>query len=86
MPVTSGFTSATAIIIIVSQLQGLLGLKFKTHNIADNLKKIFLNLHNVRTPDFILGVCSIAFLLLFRVSEFKVLYCNTSFRIESNNF
>ncbi|KOC62897.1 Sodium-independent sulfate anion transporter [Habropoda laboriosa] len=66
MPVTSGFISATSIIIIVSQLQGLLGLKFKAHNIVDNLKKICQNFHNIRIPDFTLGLCSIAFLLIFR--------------------
>ncbi|CAK9818488.1 Sodium-independent sulfate anion transporter [Anthophora plagiata] len=66
MPVTSGFISATSIIIIISQLQGLLGLKFKAQNIVDNMKKIFQNIHNVRIPDFILGLCSIAFLLFFR--------------------
>lgn len=66
MPVTSGFTSATSIIIIVSQLQGLLGLRFKAHNITDNLIKIFQNIKNMRMPDFILGICSIAFLLFFR--------------------
>lgn len=72
MPVTSGFTSATSIIIIVSQLQGLLGLKFKAHSIVDNLSKIFQNVQNVRIPDFLLGICSIAFLLFFRVSPFKI--------------
>ncbi|KAK9301598.1 hypothetical protein QLX08_006043 [Tetragonisca angustula] len=66
MPVTSGFTSATSIIIIVSQLQGLLGLRFKAHSIIGNLIKIFQNVRDIRMPDFILGVCSIAFLLFFR--------------------
>ncbi|XP_076757529.1 sodium-independent sulfate anion transporter [Xylocopa sonorina] len=66
MPVTSGFTSATSIIIIVSQLQGLLGLKFKAHNIVDNVLKIFKNINHVHSADFILGLCSIAFLLFFR--------------------
>ncbi|XP_017878927.1 sodium-independent sulfate anion transporter-like [Ceratina calcarata] len=66
MPVTSGFTSATSIIIIISQLQGLLGLKFKAHNIVDNVTKICVNFGNVRTADFILGLSSIALLLLCR--------------------
>ncbi|CAL7941306.1 unnamed protein product [Xylocopa violacea] len=66
MPVTSGFTSATSIIIIISQLQGLLGLKFKAHNSVDNLLKILKNFKNIRAADFILGLCSIAFLLFFR--------------------
>lgn len=73
MPVTSGFTSATSIIIIISQLQGLLGLKFKAHNIIDNLRKIFQNIENIRVADLILGLCSIIFLLFFRVSFFKII-------------
>lgn len=73
MPVTSGFTSATSIIIIISQLQGLLGLKFKAHNIVDNLRKIFQNIENIRIADLILGFCSIVFLLFFRVSFFKII-------------
>ncbi|XP_076277026.1 sodium-independent sulfate anion transporter isoform X1 [Lasioglossum baleicum] len=66
MPVTSGFTSATSIIIIVSQLQGLLGLKFKASNVADNIMKILENFRKIRLPDFALGLSSIAFLLFFR--------------------
>nr|XP_033327467.1 sodium-independent sulfate anion transporter-like [Megalopta genalis] len=66
IPVTSGFTSATSIIIIVSQLQGLLGLKFKASSVAGNMIKIFENFRKIRLPDFILGISSIAFLLFFR--------------------
>ena len=66
IPVTSGFTSATSIIIIISQLQGLIGLKFKAHNVVDNFIKIFQNLKSVRLPDLTLGLCSILFLLCFR--------------------
>lgn len=69
MPVTSGFTSATSIIIIVSQLQGLLGLRFKAHDVTENLIKIFKNIRNVRFPDLALGCCCIAFLLCFKVSS-----------------
>ncbi|XP_076243672.1 sodium-independent sulfate anion transporter [Calliopsis andreniformis] len=75
MPVTSGFTSATSIIIIVSQLQGLLGLKFKAHNVAENFIKIFQNIKNVRLPDFLLGCCSIVFLLSLR--KFKDIDCSS---------
>nr|XP_003706252.1 PREDICTED: sodium-independent sulfate anion transporter-like isoform X1 [Megachile rotundata]XP_012147521.1 PREDICTED: sodium-independent sulfate anion transporter-like isoform X1 [Megachile rotundata] len=66
MPVTSSFTSATSIIIIVSQVPGLLGIRVKAHTAADNISKIVQNIQNIRIPDLILGVCSIAFLLFFR--------------------
>ncbi|XP_032686334.1 sodium-independent sulfate anion transporter-like [Odontomachus brunneus] len=66
MPVTSGFISATSMIIIIAQLQGLLGLKYKSANIVDNLYQLCKNIGNTRLPDVILGICSILFLLLFR--------------------
>lgn len=68
VPVTSGFISATSVIIIIAQLQGLLGLKYKSVNIVDNLYKIFKNINKIQLADVTLGICSIAFLLIFRVS------------------
>lgn len=58
--------SAGALIIIIAQLQGLLGLKHKSENIVDNLYKIFKNINKVRLPDFALGIFSLIFLLIFR--------------------
>ncbi|KAL6252201.1 hypothetical protein P5V15_007360 [Pogonomyrmex californicus] len=66
VPVTSGFMSAGAVIIIIAQLQGLLGLKYKSANIADNLYKLFKNINKIRLIDFALGIFSIVFLLIFR--------------------
>jgi len=68
VPVTSAFMSATSVIIIISQMQGLLGLKYKSANIVDNLYKMFKNVNKIRLPDLTLGICSIVFLLIFRVS------------------
>jgi len=68
IPVTSAFMSATSVIIIISQMQGLLGLKYKSANIVDNLYKMFKNINKIQLPDLILGICSIAFLLIFKVS------------------
>jgi len=68
VPVTSGFISATSAIIIISQLQGLFGLKYKSVNIADNLYKLFKNITKTQLGDITLGICSIIFLLIFRVS------------------
>lgn len=48
-------------------------MKFKAHNIVDNLQKIFQNIENVRVADLILGLCSIVFLLFFRVSFFEII-------------
>lgn len=41
VPVTVGFTSATSVIIAVSQLKGLLGLQFKSGAFIDTVKKVF---------------------------------------------
>lgn len=68
VPVTSGFMSAGALIIIIAQLQGLLGLKYKSENIADNLYKMFKNINKIELADFGLGIFSLVFLLVFRVS------------------
>ncbi|XP_012271518.1 sodium-independent sulfate anion transporter [Orussus abietinus] len=66
LPVTSGFMSATSVIIIVSQLQGLLGLRFSSESIVDNARKLLENAGNVRLTDAGLGLCSIVFLLILR--------------------
>ncbi|XP_029176003.1 sodium-independent sulfate anion transporter-like [Nylanderia fulva] len=73
VPVTSGFISAASVIIIISQLQGLLGLKYKSVNTADNLYKMFKNINKIQLADVTLGICSIIFLLLFR--KLKDIYC-----------
>ncbi|KYM92093.1 Sodium-independent sulfate anion transporter [Atta colombica] len=66
VPVTSGFVSAGAFIIITAQMQGLLGLKYKSENIADNLYKLFKNINKIQLADSALGIFSILFLLIFR--------------------
>ncbi|XP_043499775.1 sodium-independent sulfate anion transporter-like [Polistes fuscatus] len=66
IPVTSAFTSAAAIIIIVAQIQGLLGLRYKSHTIVDTLKQTYNNIENVHLPDIALSFSCIVFLLLFK--------------------
>ncbi|XP_018347540.1 PREDICTED: sodium-independent sulfate anion transporter-like [Trachymyrmex septentrionalis] len=66
IPVTTGFISAGAFIIIIAQIQGLLGLKYKSKNITDNLYKLFKNINKIRLADSALGIFSILFLLFFR--------------------
>ncbi|KAM3961044.1 sodium-independent sulfate anion transporter [Aphomia sociella] len=66
VPVTVGFTSATSVIIAVSQLKGLLGLKFKSGGFLDTIIKVVVNLPNVKPADSILGLSCIVTLLLMR--------------------
>ncbi|CAG5050273.1 unnamed protein product [Parnassius apollo] len=66
VPVTVGFTSATSVIIAVSQFKGLLGLQFKSRGFIDTIKKVIINIPNARAADSALGVSCIIVLLLMR--------------------
>ncbi|KAH8296202.1 hypothetical protein KR054_002905 [Drosophila jambulina] len=67
LPVTVGFTSATAVIIGTSQLKGLLGLRGGSgSDFINTMRSVFGNLHQVRRGDFTLGLISIIVLLVLR--------------------
>lgn len=69
IPVTVGFTSATSVIIAVSQLKGLLGLKFDSDgSFLDVLKNVSKHIHETHLPDLYLGFSCIIVLLVLRVS------------------
>ncbi|XP_039289871.1 sodium-independent sulfate anion transporter [Nilaparvata lugens] len=66
-PVTSGFTTATSIIIIVSQLKGLLGVRFKSCGFIDNIFELIMHASEARlAADFVLGLFCIFTLLALR--------------------
>ncbi|XP_063236030.1 sodium-independent sulfate anion transporter-like [Bacillus rossius redtenbacheri] len=67
MPVTSGFTTATSLIIIGSQLKGLLGLSFKARSFIDNVSAVIAHAGETRLWDAVLGVVCILVLLLTRL-------------------
>lgn len=67
IPVTVGFTSATSVIIVVSQLKGLLGLKISSSGFLDTLKKVVQNIGNASPWDSGMSLICIIVLLLFRV-------------------
>lgn len=67
-PVTSAFTSATALIIVVSQLKSLLGIKYSAKNFYGFIVKLFEHLEEIQIGDTILGIICIVFLLSLRVS------------------
>ncbi|BET02586.1 sodium-independent sulfate anion [Nesidiocoris tenuis] len=72
-PVVSGFTTATALIVGISQFKNLFGMSFKSDGILDNLVKIWNNLSLMRTGDTILGVtCLVTLLCLKKLKEYKV--------------
>lgn len=66
IPVTSAFTSATSLIIIASQLKGLLGIKYKSTSFADTIHQLYLHIDEVQWGDAILSLFCISFLLLLR--------------------
>ncbi|XP_060653842.1 sodium-independent sulfate anion transporter isoform X1 [Drosophila nasuta] len=67
LPVTVGFTSATAVIIGTSQLKGLLGLRGGSgSDFINTMRSVFGNLSQVRRGDLTLGLVSISVLLLLR--------------------
>ncbi|ERL93393.1 hypothetical protein D910_10685 [Dendroctonus ponderosae] len=68
-PVSSGFTSAAALIIVTSQMKDLLGIEASGNTFVDTWKSLFHDIHHVRLWDTILGVICIVILLLLRVSH-----------------
>ncbi|XP_034830887.1 sodium-independent sulfate anion transporter-like [Maniola hyperantus] len=64
--VTIGFTSATAVIIVVAQLKGLLGLSFVAESPFDNVRLIVQHWGHVRLPDCALAAGCCAVLLALR--------------------
>ncbi|CAG2056069.1 unnamed protein product, partial [Timema podura] len=54
-PVTSGFTTATSLIIIVSQMKGLLGLRFKSNGFVDNVWQLFKHAGEAKLWDCVMG-------------------------------
>nr|CAD7573320.1 unnamed protein product [Timema californicum] len=73
IPVTVGFTSATSVIIAVSQLKGLLGLSFTSSGFVDNVKKVYQQIGETRLGDTVLGgVCIVILLLLRKLKDVKL--------------
>uniref|UniRef100_A0A1B6E3L6 STAS domain-containing protein n=2 Tax=Clastoptera arizonana TaxID=38151 RepID=A0A1B6E3L6_9HEMI len=67
VPVTSGFQTATSLIIIVSQMKGILGVKFHSSGFMDNLCKLFIHANETKfSGDFALGISCIIFLIFMR--------------------
>ncbi|KAM3960573.1 sodium-independent sulfate anion transporter [Aphomia sociella] len=71
--VTSGFTSATAVIIVVSQVKGLLGLSFTAETLVENVQQIIARWGDIRLGDCLLGlVCCTVLLTLRKLKDLKV--------------
>lgn len=72
-PVISGFTSAAALIIGLSQLKHLFGVDLGRNNkIQDIVKAVYQNLDKIHVLTLVLGVSAIIILLLFKKYVKKV--------------
>lgn len=73
LPVTIGFTSATALIIGASQLKGLLGLQGSngSSNFLPTIKFVITKFNELSPSDTLLGIGSIIILLAMRVNIIK---------------
>lgn len=65
-PVSSGFTSAVALIIFTSQIKNILVVKSTGKSFLENWISIIKDIHNYRISDTILGISSIVILLILR--------------------
>ncbi|KAL1495016.1 hypothetical protein ABEB36_010506 [Hypothenemus hampei] len=66
-PVSSGFTSAVALIILTSQVKDILGVYAPGSVFTEIWANIFKDIHNTNRWDTILGIACIIILLLMRV-------------------
>lgn len=66
-PVSSGFTSAAALIIVTSQVKDLLGINSSGNTFVETWRSVFHDIHNIKFWDTVLGVTCIVILLLLRV-------------------
>ena len=62
-PVMSGFTSAAAVIIGLTQLKHIMGYSIKSGDLHEVLVSLFEGIHQSNWPSILMGVVSIAFIL-----------------------
>jgi len=78
-PVSSGFTSAAALIIVTSQVKDILGIKATGNTFIKYWKNMILAMGDTRLGDTILGVACIIVLLLMRVQTNFTVFILTGF-------
>ncbi|MGF1637643.1 MAG: SulP family inorganic anion transporter [Cyclobacteriaceae bacterium] len=67
-PVISGFTSAAAIIIAVSQFKNLLGIKLQSGGgVVEVFMALFAHVHEIHLPTVIFGVSAILLMFFFKI-------------------
>ncbi|KAF5293672.1 hypothetical protein FQA39_LY03157 [Lamprigera yunnana] len=66
-PVSSGFTSAVALIIVTSQVKDILAIKVSGSTFTEQWISIFSEIHKSSIWDAVLGISCIAILLIMRI-------------------
>ncbi|XP_034184869.2 sodium-independent sulfate anion transporter [Osmia lignaria lignaria] len=66
LPVITGFTVAASINIAASQFKALLGIPGRSDDFMDSLISVFSKLDEIRYQDTLLGIATIAMLVLFK--------------------
>lgn len=66
-PVSSGFTSAVALIIVTSQVKDILGIQGSGATFVETWKSLFQDIHNTKGWDTMLGISCICVLLIMRI-------------------
>jgi sodium-independent sulfate anion transporter 11 len=66
-PVVAGFTSAAAFTIATTQIEALLGLEFEAEGFLNTWIAVIQHIEETKKWDAVLGLSSIAVLLLLRV-------------------
>ena len=64
--VTSGFITASGLLIATGQLGGMLGVKLEGNTMPDLIGSLFANAHAVNLPTVVLGIVSLGLLLWTR--------------------
>ncbi|XP_017969058.1 sodium-independent sulfate anion transporter [Drosophila navojoa] len=69
MPVIKAFSSATAILVIESQIKVLLGIKYLVPGLISSVSTLSSRIGEANMADLIMGTCAIVFLLLLELLE-----------------
>lgn len=68
-----GFSSATAILVIESQIKVLLGINYLVPGFLRSVKTLFQRCHEVNYADLLMGLSAIAFLIVFAVKSINLI-------------
>lgn len=72
-PVSSGFTSAVALIILTSQVKDIFGIHASGSTFVKTWASIFDDIHNIRVGDTVMGfICIVVLLLMRQLASLKI--------------